>query len=67
MILAAVVPAKDLGVVKLLLITSQFHWQVMACNDKFPTDLLPQDWTLSPSASPLQVAYPPAKRSTIIP
>jgi hypothetical protein len=32
MILA--VPAKDLGVVKLLLIIFQFYWQVMACKDK---------------------------------
>lgn len=37
--LAATVCAKDFGVVKLLLIISKFHWQVMACNDIIPIDL----------------------------
>jgi hypothetical protein len=37
--LAAAVCA-NLGVVKLLLIISKFHWQVMACEDNVPNDLL---------------------------
>jgi hypothetical protein len=48
--LAAAERATDLGVVKLLLTIAKFLWQVMACEDNVPNDLLmiKQDWTASP-------------------
>jgi hypothetical protein len=46
--LAATVRA-NLGVIRLLVIISKFHWQVIACEDNVPNDLLmmKQDWTAS--------------------
>lgn len=45
--LASAERATDLSVVQLLLIISKFLWQVMACEDNVPNDLLmmKQDWT----------------------
>ena len=47
--LAAAKRATDLRIVKLLLIISKFLWQVMACEDNVPNDLLmiKQDWSVS--------------------
>jgi hypothetical protein len=47
--LAAAERAMDLSVVQLLLIIAKFLWQVMACEDSVPNDLLmmKQDWTAS--------------------
>lgn len=45
--LAAAGHGTDLSVVKLLLILSKFLWQVVACEDNIPNDLLmmKQEWT----------------------
>ena len=47
--LAAAERATDLSIIKLLLTLSKLLWQVMACEDNFPNDLLmmKQDWTAS--------------------
>jgi hypothetical protein len=60
MIKAAILPTdKDFGVVKLLLIISQFYWQVMACKDKISPDLIvmTQDRTNVPRYFPLPAPY----------
>ena len=53
--LAAAERATDLSVVKLLLIISKLLWQVMACDDNTPNDLLMMKRDCTASLSYLQL------------